>query len=522
MLQSIRDRTHGWIAGIVISILILSFALWGISSYFLGGAANNVVAKVNEIDITRAQLNATYERLRRQIQLKSNTNYETSVQAESEIRHRALESLINIQALKQASIKQNYRISIRQVDTFLESMPEFQQNGQFSTEKLQQVLSATLYTPVDFLGLIKTTLLIDQPRLGIIFTSYSLPNEISEMVSLINQQRHFRYVVLPLQLNQTISIPEDKIITYYQQHQDNFKKPEQVSVEYIQLSMQDLMKSVNPTDEMIKAFYRDNYSSKPLEEVKNKVKEELIHQRAEEKFAELKEKLTNITYEHPDSLQLAATTLNLPIHTTGLFAKEEGNKDEISMNNNVREVAFGNDVLNLRNNSDVIQLDSNSVIVLRVKSHQPAAQLPLQSVKAQIIEQFKANEIDIKTANLADEITKKLQSGRLSAEQAAGQYHLAWIDSGLISRHSTKINSAILEAAFAMPKPKKELFSYTVIKISNGYVIIQLKDIQNGALSTKSDPAVFAEQAQNAQGVMEYELYKQSLIRQAKIIIQNA
>ena len=163
MLQSIRDHTQGWIAGVIISILILSFALWGIHSYFVGGSVSNNVAEVNGNEITRGQLNLAYERLRRQLQASS---YEFPSNAETGLKDRALESLINIQVLEQASLKQHYRISPAQVNNFLESMPEFQVDGQFSVSRFQQILATTLYSANDFLDLIRTSLLIDQPQFG--------------------------------------------------------------------------------------------------------------------------------------------------------------------------------------------------------------------------------------------------------------------------------------------------------------------------------------------------------------------
>ena len=111
--------------------------------------------------------------------------------------------------------------------------------------------------------------------------------------------------------------------------------------------------------------------------VKDKVKETYVHQHAEEKFAELRDQLADMTYEHPDSLQLASKTLNLPIITSELFTKEKAGKD-ISQYKKVRDTAFSNDVLNLQNNSDVIQLNPETVIVLRVKSHIASTLLPLK------------------------------------------------------------------------------------------------------------------------------------------------
>jgi peptidyl-prolyl cis-trans isomerase D len=131
MLQSIRDRTQGWIAGVIISLVILSFALWGIHSYIEGYSNTDIIAKVGGVNITKRELSAAYERVRRQTQV-NNTNGSVSEGTENNLKQRALEALINIQVLKQASINENYKISIHQVDNYLESMPEFQVNGQCS------------------------------------------------------------------------------------------------------------------------------------------------------------------------------------------------------------------------------------------------------------------------------------------------------------------------------------------------------------------------------------------------------
>ena len=74
MLQTIREHTQGWIAGTIISLIILSFALWGIHSYFVGGGNNSVVAEVNGTEISREQLTVAYERLRRQAQSQYGAN----------------------------------------------------------------------------------------------------------------------------------------------------------------------------------------------------------------------------------------------------------------------------------------------------------------------------------------------------------------------------------------------------------------------------------------------------------------
>src|SRR5436190_15041147 len=91
MLQSIRDRTQGWIAGIIISLLILSFALWGVHSYFMGGAVNTTVAEVDGTEITKGQLAVAYERLRRQVQTQLNSNDQINANTDAGLKDRALQ-----------------------------------------------------------------------------------------------------------------------------------------------------------------------------------------------------------------------------------------------------------------------------------------------------------------------------------------------------------------------------------------------------------------------------------------------
>jgi peptidyl-prolyl cis-trans isomerase D len=627
MLQSIRDKTQGWIAGIIISILIFSFALWGIHSYLDGRSVSDVVANVNGKEINQAQLSVTYERLRRQVELQQANDTSLNI-PDANLKKQALQSLIDLQVLKQSSLNQDYRVSQIQVENYLESVPDFKWNGQFSVSRFQQMLNAALYTTKDFLELIKTTLLIDQPRLGIIFSSFSLPNEVNNSIQLINQERDIQYLLLPLQsfLKEPLVISQDKISNYYNQHIESFKKPEQVSVEYILVSAKDIMNKMKISDEELKNYYNENTESfnspakwkfislsiplgnattaenvkqiedkaneiykkleqgndlnsllkqyslnknnvnvsdfvlinnvppeiqsallsatqpgqviKPIkaknefliikvldykksepqsfDKVKEQVKEAVLLPKSEEQFANTKEKLANITYEHPDSLKPAADALGLSVQVSEPFLKTKGNTG-ISNNPKVREAAFSDDVLNLQNNSDVIPLGPDSIIVLRVKSHTKETSLPLAEVQSQIVEKLKANEMEERVSKLANEVVMKLQTGA-NPNDIANQYHLAWNHSGFIGRHSTKIDSAILDAAFDLPRSLK---SYAVAKIQNGYAIVGLVSTRDGVLTQLENYDPFSAQVQNTQGLLEYELYKQSIIKSAKVEIQN-
>lgn len=621
MLQEIREKTQGWIAGTIISIIIISFALWGIHSYFVGAGVNTTVATVNGVDISKEQLTVAYDRLRRQVQAQ----YGSTVTPKDEptLKERALRSLVDIEILKQASLSQGFLISDQQVDDYLQSMPDFQVDGQFSLDRFQEVLSATLLTTSEFLDLIKTSLQIDQPRLGIMLSAFGLPEESRYTASLVNQVRDISYLSLPINqfLSPAIVIAPEQIQAYYDAHQRDYKTPEEVSLDYLELSLPDLYARFNPTDTMLKSFYNENINaytqpmrwqlagilvplspsadqaagqtkileikqaldanpasfdklakqnakailptsfvalnqlptdvqkavmgltaadqiSDPVQTaqglvvikalavqepkinaydaVKAKVREAYVRQHAEDKFAELRDQLADVTYEHPDSLTLAAKTLNLPVKSTALFSRDKAGSD-LSQFKKVRDVAFGNDVLNLQTNSDVISLNPETVVVVRVKSHQPSSLLPLKDVAQQITDKLKTQTAEARADKFANTLVGGLQTGASDTAKLISQYQLHWVKVGVMGRYATKVDSAILDSAFRLPRPAKGAVSYGVTRVPNGYAIVSVSGVQDGVLATPKQAAVFTEQVQNSLGFLEYSLYRESAVKRAKV-----
>lgn len=630
MLQTIREHTQGWIAGVIISLIILSFALWGIHSYFEGGASNSVVAVVNGVDITKEQLAVAYDRLRRQVQIQYGANNPITAKDDSALKQRALQALMNLEILKQSSTDQGFRVSNNQVDIYLQSMPEFQVDGAFSIERFQEILSSTLLSTGEFLELIKTSLLIDQPKLGLVFSSFALPDETRYTISLVNQERDIDYITIPLQhfLTQPIAISPEKIKAYYDEHQADFMTPEQMNVEYLQLSLKDLSAKITPTDAELKSFYDENINSytqpmawkmtdleipvaqnatqeevaqakakaeaiiesvkkgidfsnlakqykanlsgndwmtlsqvptevqktvaeltKPgqvsdivrttkgfvilkvvdikepkiqdFASVKDKVKETYVHQHAEEKFSEMRDQLADLTYEHPDTLQFAGKTLGLTTQTSELFTKDKAGKD-ISQYKKVRDTAFSNDVMNLQNNSDVIQLNPETVIVIRTKSHIPSKLLPLSDISTQIEDKLKAQEAEMRAANFAKELKDKLQKGA-DPQKLATENKLSWSKVGFIGRYSNKVDPAILDAAFSLPSPAnaQNKSIYGAARLTNGFAIVALKAVKDGTVADQKQYAIFNEQVQNSEGLLEYELYKQSEFNKASVEVNQ-
>lgn len=631
MLQTIREHTQGWIASIIILLLVLVFALWGIHSYFVSGSDDNIVAVVNGTDITKAQLALTYDRLRKQAQLQTSFDL-TSSNQEAVLKEKALHSLVDVEVLKQASMSQGFRISDNQIDSYLESMPEFQVNGVFSVSRFQELLSSSLLSTNEFLSLIHNSLLIDQPRLGIMLSSFAMPLETDQTFALVNQTRHLNYLVIPTQYVKTaaLQVPTASIKAYYEQHRAEFMTLDQVKVQYLMLSVKDLTNEIKPTESVLKNFYNENINAytqpmqwkfaemefplaqnatgsealavkqkadnafnlltqgkpfndvakgymgeltfkgwltlnqvpealqhavanltkvgqfsapirtskgfvilsvsdiqepkiQPFDVVKDRIYDSYVRQQAEEKFASMRDQLANLTYEHPDSLQTAAIELHLPVLKSEFFSKDKEGGHDISQFKKAREIAFSDDVLNLQNNSDIIQLNSETIAVLRIDTHLPARLMPLKEVSPQIETRMKAKLADDQVRVFATQLQTQLMYGGTDQAAVAAKYNLSWRDVGFVNRYAAKIDPALLDELFRLPNPayKNGTISYGVARLPTGYAVIALSEVKAGSVDPKQYH-IFAEQVQNGNGFMEYELYRQSQEVKARVKISNS
>ncbi|MEX0951245.1 MAG: SurA N-terminal domain-containing protein, partial [Gammaproteobacteria bacterium] len=89
MLQNIRNVVTGWFAVVIVTVMIVPFALFGINYYF-DGSANLIAAKVGDREITVTEYQREFFNFRRELQ---NRMGNTSIDSETEelIKQQALQ-----------------------------------------------------------------------------------------------------------------------------------------------------------------------------------------------------------------------------------------------------------------------------------------------------------------------------------------------------------------------------------------------------------------------------------------------
>lgn len=245
MLQNIRDNIQGMVAKVIIGIITVPFAIFGIET-LISGSSDVEVAKVNGEKVSESELQQAITMQKRQMLAMMGDNVQPEMLEDGKLRGPALDALINQRLLQQSADQLKLRVPVRAVDQTILSMSAFQENGRFSAERFQTLLRNQGYQPAQFKRMLQQELTINQLRSGLSDSDFVTAAETDQVVGLLQQERSFRYATVPLAaLTAQVTLSDADIENYYKAHQDKFMNEERVKLEYIELRAQDFSKPVD-------------------------------------------------------------------------------------------------------------------------------------------------------------------------------------------------------------------------------------------------------------------------------------
>lgn len=260
MLQSIRDRTQNWIAWVVVGMIIVPFALWGVHEY-AGDTDKGTAAVVNGADISLMQ----YEQMSRDQlqQLRANMGAKNTdlSKFEAKIKENALNQLIQHELLFQTAAHLRMQVSNDILSKYIQSIPAFQDQGKFSPVRYEQLLKAQGMNPAHFEQELRRDLLLAQMETGITESAVVTPQEKQRFTQWDKQQRLISYIPISTQvLAEKFNITDEEVQTHYQANQKDYFSAEKVSVNYVMLTPENIEKTVNdPIEETaIQQYYQDH------------------------------------------------------------------------------------------------------------------------------------------------------------------------------------------------------------------------------------------------------------------------
>ena len=256
LLQSIRDRATGWIAWVIVILISIPFALWGIQEY-LSPSSNVAVAIVNGNEIGINQFQRTYQRQRTQLQALLGQSFDINQIDEDRLREESLNQLINDEVVLQAAIAGGMRVGDQQLAHAIQGQEQFQYDGAFSEELYQAWLRQQGYSPGGFEDELKRSMLAEQLVAGIASSAIVTDREIESAVRMQGQKRLVDTLNLPVSRFADITIDESAISAHYDANQADFVSPEEVKLLYVEISRDAIASGIEVTDDELLAAYEE-------------------------------------------------------------------------------------------------------------------------------------------------------------------------------------------------------------------------------------------------------------------------
>ncbi|MGA0612545.1 SurA N-terminal domain-containing protein [Caldimonas sp. KR1-144] len=244
---------------------------------------------------------------------------------------------------------------------------------------------------------------------------------------------------------------------------------------------------------------------KPFEQVQAEVRNEVLQQAAQRRYAEAAETFSNLVYEQSDSLKPAADKLQLTVLTaTGVTRTPKAGAAGPLSNAKLLESLFSAEALRDKRNTEAVEVGPNQLASARIVSYQPKRKLPFDEVKDRVR--------GLVTAQQAAALARKEGEAKLAAWKQGGEPAL---DAAVeISRVQPK--GLPREAIDALMKaPVQTLPAWTGIDLgAQGYLVARIdkvlpRDPASG--DAKQLQGQFAQAWSQAESLAYYESLKQRL-----------
>ena len=517
MLEKFRSYAQTKAAKIILALILVPFALFGIDSY-LNQAGNNLsIAKVNGYKIALPEYNRAIENVRNRI-MSEGKKVDPAMFDSFEFKESVIDGLITKQLLNNDIKKSRFRITDQQLSQYIIGMPEFQKDGKFSQEIYDKVLQNNQLTPKKFEESIRNDLLIQQVRDGLQKLTFIPPNNLAETLKATSQQREISIAEFKTKEYMTkANIAEKDMQAFYDQNKSKFLAPEQVKAEFVVFSLANILPTINVTEDEIKSFYKanaDKYQNQqqreashilitasknapPAEKAKAKAKaEDVLNQirKNPKQFAELATKYS----QDPESAKKGG---DLGSFGRGMMVKPF---DDAVFSMKVNEI------------SNVVESDFGYHIIKLTKIIGEGGGFDAMrpQIKAELIYQ-KGQE---KFAALAEEFSNKVYEQSSSLDAVSKRFNLPIQKTDWISRNdSDKFfkNEALMSALYAKESIKDHRNTEAIEVTPNNLISARVVDYK--AQSTKP----FADVRKNIEDYLKFESAKKMVASEGEAALKS-
>ena len=256
MLGAIRNKSKGWVAYLIVGLITVPFALFGIQDY-AARSANTSIAKVDGEDI---DINIYYQELnsqQRNLQQQLGAAYTQEI--DNTLKQTLLDSLINEKLIENYANSLDIVTLDDEVKSVIEMNQAFLVDGEFSQDRYIQLLRLNSYTPAGYEIAQSKALNREQVKRNLSGSAFMSSTQTEQLNDLASQQREVSYLALNTEnyIDQ-VSVSESQISDYFNDNRSSFIEGRKVKVDFVELTLDAMEEPESPTSDELKSLYDDN------------------------------------------------------------------------------------------------------------------------------------------------------------------------------------------------------------------------------------------------------------------------
>ena len=463
MLSAIRNKSKGWVAYLIVGLITIPFALFGIQDY-VSRSANSSIATVNgkdiDINVYMKELNS------RQYNLQQQLGAAYTQEIDNVLKQSLLETMINEKLLEDYANSLSIVTLDNEVRSVIELNQAFMVDNEFSQDRYNQLLSLNNFSPAGYELSQSQLLTRDQIKRNLSGSAFISSTQINQLNNLASQQREISYIALNTNnyLDQ-VSVSRDQISDYFNKNRSSFIEARKVKVDFLELTLDAMDEPESPTNDDLQNLYDENAELYTNSE----------RRRAQHILVESEE----LAYDLLDQINQGAEFAELAkSNSEDSSSSEEGGDlgffEKELMGAEFDEAAFA---MNIGDVSDVVATDYGYFHIIKLTDIEAETMQAFNEVEEQLAALYIKNAKEKMLFSSLEEFINL--SYEESLDMVADQFGLELQSSDYFGNGSSQYDAKFVASAFS-PSVIDDGENSEVMEIdSEKFVVLALSDLQS-------------------------------------------
>jgi len=474
VLEAIRNHAKGWLAKVILSLIVITFALFGVDSYMKGDKSGGVVAEVGDVGISS-------EELTREIQGQSDRMRETlgpafdpAVIESAEFRKQALDNLIERKAMLQEAQKLKFLAPDAYIASVLGQIPSFQQDGAFSQQRYEAVLRQNSRTTAQFENELRQAFMLEAISSPISLATFPSITSLTQLARLVAQQREISWADIPASaVTSEIKMTPADVERYYAANKAGFTDPEEIRAEYLVLDNASVAAGIAVSDQAVADYYAANAAKFGQPELRSASHILIVVDKNADAAtrAQAKAKANELVQTLQKTPQRFAELARTQSQDPG-SAAQDGKLGSFGRGMMVKP--FEDAVFSMKPNEIRGPVESDfGYHIIRLDGIEPAKTAPLSEVRTVVVDELRKQQAQKVFADLADSFSNLVYENAGSLQPAAAAAKLSVRQTGWLTAKNAPppFNHAGLSSALFSPESIKSRQNTEAIEVAPGTLV---------------------------------------------------